>query len=298
MDLAVVFGGTGYLGRCVVHGLQASGWRVRSVSRRGDEEGAAPEISSIRADILDSDGVMRAIDGAALVVNAVSLYVPSARASYDAVHVGGARGLARACRRAGVRSLIHLSGIGADAGSRSVYISARGKGEIAVRDACPAATILRPSVLFGAGGGVLEMLDAISLAAPVIPLIGGGTTRLQPVHVEDVAAAVVHAGEGRMRGTTCELGGNEIVTLRHLAERVLEATDRRCLLLPVSFALARTAARACSFLPRPPLTLAQVELLENDNVASPDFPGLAALGIAPRSLAAEIAALGSGRTGR
>jgi NADH dehydrogenase len=187
-----VFGGTGFLGRRIVRHLAAAGMRVRVVARRpARPEGL--EVGNIElqaADIRDAAAVATAVAGARAVVNAVSLYVETRDISFAAIHVDGAERLARLARDAGVERLVHVSGIGADPGSSSRYVAARGLGELRVRSAFPQATALRPSVLFGAGDTFLSTLDGIT-RLPVVPLFGAGRTRLQPVHVDDVAGAVV-----------------------------------------------------------------------------------------------------------
>ncbi len=203
----------------------------------------------------------------------------------------GAELLAKACASAGLSALVHISGIGADARATSRYISARGRGEDSVRGVFPQATVLRPGAMMGGAGGILAALDGIARLAPVIPLFGGGGTRLQPVHVGDVAAAVVQAA-GRRRGQIYELGGADIVTMKELVERVLSSTKRRRLLLSLPFPVARTLAILAERMPGAPLTRAQVELLEEDNVAAADMPGLSDLGIKPRGIDSALGELG------
>ena len=288
-SLYTVFGGTGYLGGTVVRRLLASGARVRIAARHSPPARAGlDEAEFLATDVRDDASVARAVNGAAGAVNAVALYVEGRHGpSFQDIHVEGARRVARRARDAGA-ALVQISGIGADPASPSRYVAARGRGEAAVREAHPGAVVLRPSVLFGPGDAFVGTLDAIT-RLPVIPLFGDGSTRLQPVHVGDVAAAVERAlASPQAAGSSFERGGGEAYSYRRILEMVMARRRRRRLLLPLPFPLWMVLARVCSLLPRPPLTVDQVRLMQRDNVAGAG-PGLEALGVRPRALAAELA---------
>ncbi|MBV9248907.1 MAG: complex I NDUFA9 subunit family protein [Acetobacteraceae bacterium] len=283
--LATVFGGTGFLGRRVVGHLAQNGMMVRVAVRRpervdaGAMSGGSGRLIAVAADIRDSASVSTAVAGADAVVNAISAYVEKAGVTYTAVHVKGAGNVAIACARQGVRRLLHVSGIGADAASHAPYIRARGQGEHAVRQAFPDATIIRPSVMFAAQDAFLRSLASIIRATPVIPLIAGGRTRLQPVHVSDVAAAIcLCIADPATCDKVYELGGPETYSLREIIRRIAAALGRRPLLVPVPFLLARSTARLLELLPNPPLTVAQVDLLKYDNIAATDVSDAVGLG--------------------
>lgn len=280
-----VFGGTGFLGRRVVARFAEAGAAVRVASRH-PRAAAAPNghPTAVVADIRDPADVERAIDDAGAVVNCVGLYVESKGATFHDVHVAGAGHVAAAAAARRLR-LVHISGIGADPGSPSPYVRARGMGEAAVRTAHPGATILRPSVMFGPDDAFLRALERIAGLTPVIPLFGAGNTRLQPVHVDDVAAAVVRAVElPAAEGQAFELGGPQVLTYRQIVERVLRWQGRRRLLMPLPFAFWDLLARVGHALPAPPITEGQVALLRQDNVVANDTPGFAELGLTPQPL--------------
>ncbi|MFW5825095.1 MAG: complex I NDUFA9 subunit family protein [Marinobacter sp.] len=286
-SLIVVFGGTGYLGSHIVRVLLEQGFQVR-VAARHPESGPVTATGVQRqnqtADIRDEASIRQAIEGAVGVVNAVSLYVEKGGVTFQAIHVEGAERLARCCASAGVPQLVHISGINVDTQSRSAYVSARGRGENRVREVFPRATILRPSVLFGGEGGLMATLDALC-RLPVIPLFGRGETRLQPVHVEDVAQAVAAAlAITESPAPVYELGGGQVLSYRQLVQLALSRRGRRRPLLPVPFALWYLSAALLSFLPSPPLTRDQLVLMEADNVAHADTPGFASLGLTPRGV--------------
>ncbi len=282
-----MFGGTGFLGRRVVARLKQEGAAVRVAARNPGGAGPGPaatpgEVVPVAADVRDEAAVAAAVAGAEAVVNAVGLYVERGGDTFRAVHVEGAGRVARQAARAGVSRLVHISGIGADPGSRSRYVRARAAGEAAVRVAFAEATVLRPSVLFGPGDAFFNTFAKMARAMPVLPLFGAGETRLQPVFVDDVAEAVVRALSGRdAKGRTYELGGPSTYSYRDLLLLVLDRMGRRRPFLPLPFAAWHALAGASSLLPGPPLTRDQVILMEQDNVAAPDALGFADLGIAP-----------------
>jgi uncharacterized protein YbjT (DUF2867 family) len=216
--LVTVFGGSGFLGRRIVDRLTREGIRVRVAVRHPERAGidasaATVQASSLAADIRDDDSVHAAVAGADAVVNAVSAYLEKGRITYASIHVEGAENVARACGRHNVGRLVHISGIGADPTSRAPYIRARGEGERMVQQAFPQETILRPSVMFAPEDAFLNALASITRSMPIIPLIGGDT-RLQPIHVSDVAAAVaVCLQDPATCGRIYELGGPEIYSL-------------------------------------------------------------------------------------
>ncbi|MGO1077055.1 complex I NDUFA9 subunit family protein [Inquilinus sp. CA228] len=283
--VVTVFGGTGFLGRRLVRHLADQGFAVRAASRHGQAMLPAGEddVEPVRADVTDDHSVAVAIAGAQAVVNAVSLYVERGGATFRAIHVEAAARVAREAQRAGVETLVHLSGLGADSASRSPYIRSRGQGDQAVRAAFPAAILVRPSAIVGLGDALLGPVARMLRRAPVFPLFGRGRTRLQPVHVEDVAAAIVRAMAGQ-GGVTYELGGGAVTSYRELIALIARHVGRRPLLLPVPFPVWQALALAAEQLPRPPIARNQVEVMRSDNVADPKLPGFSALGMTPLSV--------------
>jgi NADH dehydrogenase len=291
MTTVSVFGGTGFLGRRLVRQLAAEGATLRIAVRSPDRArrvlpaAVLDHVTLFRADVHDQASVAAAVAGADAVVNAVSAYVEKPGATFESVHEQGARTLAQEAAAAGVARFVLVSGIGADPESRSPYIRARGRGELAVRQAFPGATIVRPSAMFGPGDALFGTLADLVRLLPVVPLIGGGRTRLQPVYVEDVAEGIARMLADRAAaGPIFELAGPGVYTVRELAGFALRLMDKRRLLLPVPFAVAEIQARLFEFLPSPPLTTGQVDLLRADNVASGALPGFSDLDIRPKSV--------------
>lgn len=273
--LVTVFGGAGFVGRHTVRALARHGFRVRAAVRRPDlaghlqPMGAVGQIQPVQANLRYPQSVAAAVDGAEVVVNAVGILVKSGAQTFEAVHVAGARAVAKAAREAGVRRFVHISAIGA--GKTGDYGRSKAAGEAAVLEEFPDAVILRPSLVFGPEDQVFNRFAAMARGTPFMPLIGGGRTRMQPVYVGDVAATVAAAAEGRARpGTVYELGGPEVLTFRKLLDRaqVWSGRDRCYLRLP--FWMAKLAAALTAPLPNTlrPLTVDQVRMLQVDNVVS------------------------------
>src|SRR5262245_48324019 len=220
MSTIVVFGGGGFLGRRLVDRLTAEGMTVRVAVRHPDHARfdlrsmGFDLVTVIHADVRDRASVAAALTGMDAAVNAVSTYVEKGGVTFEAVHVQGAENVAREAAAAGIARLVLVSGIGADLDSGSPYIHARGSGELVVRQAFPGATIVRPSAMFGPGDALFGTLADLVRLLPILPLIGGGYTRLQPVFVEDVAEAIASIlGDPGTVGRTYELAGREVYAL-------------------------------------------------------------------------------------
>ncbi len=290
-EQVTIFGGTGFLGRQVVKLLIEKGIRIRVAVRHCEQsavfsrERAEGHIECQEADVSDEASVARSVAGSHAVVNAVGHYVEAGPATFDLIHAQGALHVARQARQAGVRRLIHVSGLGADPASTSSYIRARGIGEARVKEAFEGVTILRPCVIFGPGDAFLNTLASLARSLPTLPLFGRGDTRLQPVFVGDVASACVNAIEDPSTGgRVYELGGPKIYTYRELIELVLRHDGRKRLLLPVPFILWDVLAAASGLLGAPPLTRDQVALMKQDKVVGNEALGLNDLDIIPVSV--------------
>jgi uncharacterized protein YbjT (DUF2867 family) len=281
-----VFGGAGFLGRTIVYELARRGARVtvgcRDVERAKflKTMGVVGQVTPVKADVTNAGQVARAAENADLVVSLVGILFQSGGNTFDAVQASGPGVIARAAADAGASRLVHVSAIGADAEATSNYARSKAIGEASVREAFPAATILRPSIIFGPDDSFFNKFAALAGIAPFLPLIGGGHTRFQPVFVQDVAGAAIAALEnGDAAGKTYELGGPSVYTFRQLMELMMAHTQRSRPLVHVPFWLASLEAGFLELLPKPLLTRDQVELLKSDNVVSEGALGLSNLGI-------------------
>ena len=292
---AAVLGGSGFIGRYIVSRLAERGALIAVGCRRAEEAkflkpmGGVGQIATVNVGLGDADLLPAFLAGNEAVVNCVGILRESRRQTFELVHHTGPARLARLAREAGVGRLIHISAIGADSRSPSAYARTKAAGERAVSDAFPTATILRPSVVFGAEDQFFNRFAAMAMISPALPLIGGGETRFQPVYVGDVAdAALACLDDPATAGRTYELGGPKVYGLRELLELVLGEIRRKRRLIDLPFGLAGTLARLMAVLPNPPLTPDQVELLRADNIVGAGALGLASLGIAPTAVEAVL----------
>ena len=291
--LVTVFGGSGFVGRHVVRALAKRGYRVRVAVRNPNLAGHLQplgnvgQIQAVQANLRVRWSVDRAVQGADHVVNLVGILHPGGRQTFDAVQDFGARAVAEAARAQGA-SLVHFSAIGANPQSQVPYAFTKARGEQAVLETVKDAVVLRPSIVFGPEDNFFNRFAAMARMSPVLPLIGGGETRFQPVYVGDVAEAAARAIDGRVAGGRIyELGGPEVATFKQCLEDLLKVIDRKRMLVPLPWSIAGLMGSVLGLLPSPLLTADQVELLKSDNVVSDaaqqDGRTLDAFGISPQA---------------
>jgi uncharacterized protein YbjT (DUF2867 family) len=296
--LVTVYGGSGFLGRHVVRALAQRGYLIRVAVRRPDLAfhlqplGRVGQIHAVQANLRNAPSVQAAARDASMLINLVGLLFERGNQRFGTVHAHGAEQVALAASAHGAR-MVHVSAIGADENSRAAYARSKAEAEKLVLAALPQAVIMRPSVMFGPEDDFFNRFAALARISPVLPLIGGGTTRFQPVFVGDVAAAIANAADGKAKpGTVYELGGPEVKTFEELLRYMLATIERKRLLVPVPFFAAKIKAALLQYWPKPPLTPDQVELLKRDNVVSDDARRdsrtLEGLGIVPESMAAVV----------
>jgi len=288
-----LFGGSGFIGRYVVQRLARRGHTIRIATRHPQRAsflkplGNVGQITPIAASIGHEESIRQAVRGADLVANFVGILYERGPRSFNAIHVEGARRVAAAAAAAGAERLVHISALGADPNAGARYARSKAEGEKAVLDALPGASILRPSIVVGPEDDFFNRFAAIARLSPVLPLIGYGNTRFQPVFVGDVADAVTKLLlEPGYEGKTYELGGPQVYSFRELMELMLREIDRKRMLVNLPFAAASFQARFLEKLPVPPLTRDQVELLKQDNVVSDGALTFADLGIEPQAIEA------------
>lgn len=297
--IVTVFGGSGFVGRHVVRELAKRGYRVRAAVRRPSlagfvrTMGLPGQVEAVYADIKDDESVARALSGADMAVNLVGILYESGKQKFDALQAEAAGRIAWSAKAKGVERLVHVSAIGADPDSPAKYASSKAEGEAAVLDAFPDAVILRPSIIFGNGDGFFNRFAAMAKFSPALPLLGGGHTKMQPVYVDDVADAVCTALEDTStQGKTYELGGPTVYSFKELMQIVLDETQRKRILAPIPWSIARLQGRILGLLPAPLLTLDQVRMLETDNVVSEAATSqnrtIEDLGITPKSVEAIV----------
>jgi uncharacterized protein YbjT (DUF2867 family) len=309
-QLVTVFGGSGFIGRHLVRSLANAGYRIRVAVRRPDLAlflqpiGNVGQIHAVQANLRYPDSIARAVEGADAVVNLTGILTETGKQTFDAVQAKGARAVAEVVARHGITRFVQMSAIGADANSPSAYARSKAAGEQAALEAVPTAVITRPSIVFGPEDSFFNRFATLARISPVLPMVGDGSTRFQPVFVGDVAAAITRAVQGKAtQGAIYELGGPEVKTFRELLEFVLKTTERRRLIVPMPLGVARIQAAVLEGLKYATfgllpeeflLTRDQVSLLESDNMVSPAAQAegrtLSGLGIAPELIEAIVPA--------
>ena len=287
--VVTVFGGTGFLGRRIVRHLRLHGFCVRVASRHPDRGHALgpddAQLRAVKADVRDQQLVADALADAYGAVNAVSLYLERGLETFHSVHVESAQRVAAQAQRAGVRRLVHVSGIGADPRSQSLYIRKRGEGELAVREAFAEAILIRPAVMFGRDDAFLTTILKLLNRLPLFPMFGNGQMRLQPINVEDVGEAIAKILQREQTGPNMfECGGPSVYSYEQLLRVVANAAGIKPILLPVPIAAWGALAWISEMLPSPPITRNQVELMQIDSTSMQGIPGLEELGISPHSV--------------
>lgn len=295
--LVTVFGGSGFLGRHVIRELARRDYRIRVGVRRPELAGhlqplgRVGQIHAVQANVRYPASVQAAANGASVVINLVGILAQGGAQTFEAVQDKGAETVARAAAGIDAR-MVHVSAIGADVNSTSTYYRSKAAGEASVAAALPSATIIRPSIIFGPEDQFTNRFAGLARLSPMLPLVGGGLTKLQPVYAGDIATAIADAVDGKTQpGATYELGGPEVMTIREIIEDILKITQRDRMLVPLPFALARLKSFFLQFAPGDfKLTPDQVEMLRADNVVSDAAKAagrtLEGLGITPDSLEA------------
>lgn len=289
--LAVVFGGSGFVGRNVVRELARRGWRVRVAVRRPHHAqflrpmGAVGQIQLKQCNVRHAPSVADALTDADAVINLVGILYQSGSQRFDTVQAAGAATVARLAAEAGVTNFVHMSAIGADGKGESDYARTKGEAERAVKEAIPSAVIIRPSIVFGTEDEFFNKFASMAGISPALPLIGGGKTKFQPVYVDDVADAICEAlVRPDAAGQVYEIGGPRVYTFRELMELMLSETGQKRILLPVPFPVASLmglGGEIAGWAPfvEPPLTRDQVKLLKHDNVVGEGAHTLSELGV-------------------
>lgn len=294
--LVTIFGGSGFLGRYIARRLAKEGWRVRIAVRDPNLAGFVRmyghvgQVVPVPCNIRDDESVRAALMGAEAAVNCVGTFDRKGRNSFQVIHVDAAARVARLCLEQGVRRLVHISALGADAEGRSEYARSKAEGEQAVLGFMPHAVILRPSILFGQEDQFFNRFATMASRGPVLPVVGASTS-FQPVWVDDVAQVAVGAVTGRVPSGTYELGGPEAMTFRELMGRMLGMIRRRRMVVNLPFWLANLMGSAFALgqtvtggLVKAPITRDQVASLRSHNVVGVGARGFDALDITPTAM--------------
>ena len=295
--IATVFGGTGFLGTQIVRELAALGYIVKVATRFPESAyflkpcGNVGQVVPFACQYSDTKSVRKAVKNADIVVNCNGiLFEKGKRSKFKRVHVDLPAMIAKACSDENVSRFVHISALSCDKGT-SKYAKSKLEGEKAVLSNFPKATILRPSIIFGADDNFFNMFAELSRYLPFLPLIGGGKTKFQPVYVGDVADAVIEValdGGTMYHGKVYQLGGPDVIDFSEVYETIFKYTGRRRPLVKIPFSVAKFEAAFLGLLPKPLLTCDQVESLKTDNIVEDKALGFNSLGITPTDMDAVL----------
>ncbi|MBT54828.1 MAG: complex I NDUFA9 subunit family protein [Mameliella sp.] len=298
--LVTIYGGSGFVGRYIARRMAKEGWRVRVAVRRPNEAifvrpyGVVGQVEPVFCNIRDDDSVRRVMQGADAVVNCVGTFDKGGKNNFDAVQNEGAERIARLATEEAVAQLVHLSAIGADQDSESLYAKSKGLGEEGVLKHFPQAVILRPSVIFGPEDQFFNRFAGMTRFGPILPVVGGGT-RFQPVYVDDVAQAAVKGAQGTAQPGIYELGGPDVMTFSDLMRLMLTVIRRRRLIVNIPFFAASIIGSVSDLVQSLSLglipaqiTADQVRTLRHDNVVTGQAKGFADLDIVPDAVGAVL----------
>ena len=292
--LVTIFGGSGFIGRYIARRMAKQGWRVRVAVRRPNEAlfvktyGVVGQVEPILCNIRDDASVKEALNGATAAVNCVGILIEDKKNTFATVQQSGAERIGKLSKELGIKSLVHISAIGADENSSSIYSSTKAKGENAIFSNFPNAVVLRPSVVFGQEDQFFNRFAKMATMAPILPLIGA-TTKFQPVFVDDVAKAAEAALMGSVPKGIYELGGPEIKDFRELMVVMLNIIKRRRLIINTPRLIAKIMAFGLSTLQMLTLglfknsiiTSDQIENLGINNIVSQKAKGFETIGVDP-----------------
>ena len=267
----LVTGGTGFVGPAIVRALADAGHTVRVLERKPGRSAGLPSQESVQGDVNDPASLRSATEGQEVVVHLVALLAGPPE-EFQRVMEQGTRDLVAAATEAGVRRFVLMSALGVDEQTKELvpYYHAKWEMEQTVRDSGIEHVIFRPSFIFGPGGGALQQFGRIAKLAPVTPIVGPGTQRIQPIWIEDLAAYfAAGVDKPEAAGRTFELGGPDIVTWNELWSLLKSTLGKRRPSIHLPFGLIRIQAAVLEKLPRPPVTRDQLKMLAaGDNVVS------------------------------
>jgi len=270
-----IVGGSGFVGRAIVDQVIGAGHQVTVACRHPERarDLLVKGAQLARVDVAEGHGIDAAVENHDVVIYLVGLLFEKGRQNFAAAHVDGVVRVLESCKRAGVKQYLHMSALGAGRVPGSAYAETKAAAESLVQASDLNWTIFRPSIIYGAGDNFFNQFKAMSAMLPVMPVISG-TTRFQPIWVEDVARAFAKSIDNRHTiGQIYELGGPKVYSFQALLELLMTELGRKRIFIPVPGFVAKLMAIFTSVLPTPPITLDQLKLLAHDNIVKGDaFP--------------------------
>ncbi len=268
--MILITGGTGFVGSHLIRRLRKNDVPVRAVVRDPDRAAWLRDIGVdvVKGDVSDKTSLEKAAEGTKRVVHLVGIIQETPGATFQAVHVEGTRNVLEAARKSGVRHFIYQSALGTRPGAKSVYHRTKWEAEELVRASGIPFTILRPSLIYGPGDQFTIRLSEMIRLSPLLPVIGSGKSRVQPIFIDDVAACLLQA----VTSACCfnemyEIGGPEQLSYEEVTTEIADVMGVRRPTVHMPLFFMRTVARVLeTMLPKPPVTTDQLIMLQEDNV--------------------------------
>ncbi len=290
--IIAIFGAGGFIGKHLIRNLTKLDYRIKIATRNPYLKGYLKplgnpgQIELFKTNIFDKESVKQVLNNCDLVINLVGILYETKRQKFNQIHANFPFLLSNLCNEFGIKNLVHVSALGVKERHKSLYMQSKLQGEKNIQEIFKPSVILRPSVVFGPEDKFFNTFASLAQFSPVLPLVGGGKTKFEPIYVGDVAKAIVRALElNNSEPKIYELGGPENYSFKELMDILLREIKKRRFLIPIPFGFAKFQSYFLQMLPNPLITPDQIEILKSGhNIISGDYPTLKDLGIAGTSI--------------
>jgi len=289
--VATIFGASGFIGRNLIRRLTEKDFRIVAATRSPYLHGYLKplgnpgQIDLEKVNLFDEENLRTLIKNSDVVINLIGILYETRKQKFENIHVNFPDLLSKICSDLKIEKFIHISALGIDENINSKYMQSKLMGEKKILNNFNNSTILRPSIVYGDGDNFFNQFASLAEFLPALPLIGGGQTKFQPIHVSDLCKAIVAIlNKEEIDQSIYELGGSQVYTFKEMMEILLKQIKKKRFLIPIPFSIAKFQAKILQLFPKPLLTTDQVEMLKYDNVVSNNYPTLKDLEINPKSI--------------
>ena len=283
-----VFGGTGFIARNLIAKLAKKGFKIIVPTRNPylhgylKPMGEPGQIEVLKFNLFDFSNLNEFIKSSELVINCIGVLYEKKNQKFDHIHHLFPKFLTSILDHKVNKKFIHISALGANKNSNSLYIKSKFQGEEAVNK-FKNSIIVRPSIVFGTNDNFFNLFNKLINLLPIIPL-AGAKTKFQPCYVGDVTDAIIKIIDQTNPNKVYELGGPKIYSFKELIETLLVSLKKKRFIIELPDFVARVQAKIMQLLPNSLLTEDQLEILKSDNICSNEYPGFKELGISTRTI--------------
>ena len=268
--MILVAGGTGFVGGHLIRRFRRDGIPVRAIARDPNRAQMLRDlgVEVVKGDVSDKSSLEKASTGVERMVHLVGIIQEAPGVTFRGVHVEGTRNLLEASKKAGVRHFFYQSALGTRPGAKSEYHKTKWEAEELVRQSGIPFTILRPSLIYGPGDLFTIRLSQMFKLSPVLPVIGSGKSKIQPIYIDDVVSCIQKiVTSDAFLNEIYEIGGPEQLTYEELTTQIAEAMGIKRPMVHVPLFFMKPVAKVLeTMLPNPPVTTQQLIMLQEDNV--------------------------------